>query len=287
MNNSNSIKYLCIILLSIGSLRCSTQSTILWQITKPNTNDTSYLVGTFHQLGNSFVDSFPAITQSLFHSDLAIFESIDNSDRLLILLNSRPDNFEYKKTLKKSDIVFLEEYSKNWAVHVCKLQPIELLIKLQQEYIKSHCGTIKPNDTFRHFDKYLIHLSELNKIPILGLETDSMQTKDINESAVNFEWKIAKKHIHKILSQIRNPKMNPTICKNAIDYMTFSFNYQFNIACGDSNLIIRNEKWLPVIIDNINSKKTFIAVGLLHLYGNCGLISKIIENGYKIEPLKL
>jgi len=287
MNNSNSIKYFYIILLSIGSLHCSAQSTILWQITKPSTNDTSYLVGTFHQLGNSFVDSFPAITQSLVHSDIAIFESIDNSDRLLTLLNSRPDNFLYKKILNKSDIVFLEKYSKNWSVQVCKLQPIELLIKLQQEYIKSHCGTIKPNDTFEHFDKYLIHLSEINKIPILGLETDSMQTKDINESVGSFTWEMAKKHIHKILSQIQNTKMNSTLCKNAIDYMAFSFNYQFDTVCGDSSLIIRNEKWLPIIIENINNKKTFIAVGLLHLYGKCGLISRLRENGYKIEPIKL
>jgi uncharacterized protein YbaP (TraB family) len=287
MNKSNSIKYFYMFLLSIGSLHCSAQSTIFWQITKPNSIDTSYIVGTFHQLGNSFVDSFPVISQFLVHSDIAIFESIDNSDRLLTLLNSRPDNFEYKRILNKSDIVFLEKYSENWLVKVSKLQPIELLIKLQQEYIKSHCGTIKTNDTFQHFDKYLIHLSELNKVPILGLETDSMQTKDINESAVNFEWKIAKKHIHKILSQIRKPKMNSTICKNAIDYMAFSFNYQFNIACGDSSLIIRNEKWLPIIIDNIENKKTFVAVGLLHLFGECGLISRLRESGYKIEPIKL
>lgn len=284
------LKFITIVFLIMVSLLdsiCIAQSTIIWSIKSPSINHTSFMVGTFHQVGNSFVDSIPKITELLIESDVAIFESIDTSNKLTTLLNSREDDFTFQKTLSKSDLAFLESYSSDWSVPISKLHPIELLIKLQQEYIKSHCGTIKPNDTFRHFDKYLIHLSELNEIPILGLETDSMQTKDINESAVNFEWKIAKKHIHKILSQIRNPKMNPTICKNAIDYMTFSFNYQFNIACGDSNLIIRNEKWLPVIIDNINSKKTFIAVGLLHLYGNCGLISKIIENGYKIEPLKL
>lgn len=264
---------------------CIAQSTIIWSIKSPSINHTSFMVGTFHQVGNSFVDSIPKITELLIESDVAIFESIDTSNKLTTLLNSREDDFTFQKTLSKSDLAFLESYSSDWSVPISKLHPIELLIKLQQEYIKSHCGTIKPNDSFQHFDKYLIHLSELNNIPILGLETDSMQTKDINESVGSFTWKMAKKHIHKRLSQIQNPKMNSTLCKNAIDYMAFSFNYQFDVACGDSSLIIRNEKWLPIIIENIKNKKTFIAVGLLHLYGQCGLIERLRTNGYIVEPV--
>lgn len=53
------------------------QNTILWKVTDTINNKTSFIVGTFHQLGNSFVDSIPEIKESLMGSDLAIFESID------------------------------------------------------------------------------------------------------------------------------------------------------------------------------------------------------------------
>src|SRR5690606_39678560 len=54
------------------------QNTILWKATDTVTHKTSYLLGTFHQFGNSFVDSLPQIKASLLRSELAVFESIDN-----------------------------------------------------------------------------------------------------------------------------------------------------------------------------------------------------------------
>ena len=47
------------ILLSVNMV--NSQNTILWSISKPDSNKTSYLFGTFHQMGNSFVDNKPEI----------------------------------------------------------------------------------------------------------------------------------------------------------------------------------------------------------------------------------
>ena len=47
------------ILLSVNMV--NSQNTILWSISKPDSNKTSYLFGTFHQMGNSFVDNKPKI----------------------------------------------------------------------------------------------------------------------------------------------------------------------------------------------------------------------------------
>ena len=41
------------------------QNTILWKVNDTVNNKSSYIVGTFHQFGNSFVDSIPEIKQSL------------------------------------------------------------------------------------------------------------------------------------------------------------------------------------------------------------------------------
>lgn len=277
---------ICVLIVLINST-CFAQSTIVWSIKHPSINHTSYLVGTFHQLGNSFVDSLPIIKQILIQSDIAVFESIDTKDKVVKLLNNRSDEFEYKVTFKKSDVLFLETYSQNWAVPICKLKPIELLIKLQQEYIKTNCGTVKPSDTWDHFDNYLIYIAKEKNIPIIGLETDSLQTIDINMNSPDFNWKQAKKPIIKLISQIESSKRNSIQCKQALDYMSFTLNYQFDQKCGDESLILRNESWMPIILSHIATKNTFIAVGLLHLYGECGLIEKLRATGNIIEPMPM
>lgn len=70
--------------------------------------------------------------------------------------------------------------------------------------------------------------------------------------------------------------------------MSFSFSYQFNSECQDSTLLIeRNEKWMPTILENIENKQAFITVGLLHLYGQCGLIMQLRNKGYLVSEIEL
>ena len=82
-------KYPTIILfLTIAQLSFS-QNTILWKVTNTINNKTSIIVGTFHQFGNSFVDSIPELKENLYNSELAIFESIDYKDQTQKIINSR------------------------------------------------------------------------------------------------------------------------------------------------------------------------------------------------------
>ena len=73
-------KHIIIILLLTITQISFGQNTILWKITDTINNRTSIILGTFHQFGNSFVDSIPEIKENLYNSELAIFESIDNKD---------------------------------------------------------------------------------------------------------------------------------------------------------------------------------------------------------------
>ena len=65
------------------------QNTILWEVTNTENNKTSYIVGTFHQFGNSFVDSIPQIKQALLNSELAVFESIDEIEGTREMIQKR------------------------------------------------------------------------------------------------------------------------------------------------------------------------------------------------------
>ncbi len=158
----------------LQSVQAVGQNTILWQITKPGSPHVSYLLGTYHQMGNSFIDSLPRIKKELTHADVAVFESIGDPQKVRDLLNQRQPTSDIENTLTKDDMLDLLTISKNWGVDVHKLRPMELYAKLQQEYFKKNCGTVLPTDKWDHFDDYLIDVARSNSIRLSAFETDSI-----------------------------------------------------------------------------------------------------------------
>jgi uncharacterized protein len=266
----------------------SGQNTILWSVTDTASKNTSFLLGTYHQIGNSFVDSLPEIQEALFSTNVAIFESIDNGEKVRAYLNSRSDNSEYLTNLKKSDITFLQSLASDWAVPISKLKPLELLTKLQQVYFETQCGSVKPTDKWDHFDDYLIYLARSKNMTTVGLESDSLQTANITAFAPDVTWESVKKPIHTWVNNIKGSKHRTTYCQFAREYMSMSFNYQFDQTCNEDPMLKgRNDKWMKILPDYLRNDKCFIAVGLLHLYGDCGLIMQLRQQGFVVTEINL
>ena len=80
---------------------------------------------------------------------------------------------------------------------------------------------------------------------------------------------------------------NTADCIQARQYMNFEFDYLFDEKCDNANILERNNNWMPVLLNVLNKQNAFIAVGLLHLYGECGLIVQLRQNGYKVDPVIL
>lgn len=261
------------------------QNTILWTIKKEGNPHTSYLLGTYHQMGNSYVDSLKTVTHALQSSQIAVFENIDTGENLVKLLNSRTENYSYKEKLSKKYLKDLEEIAKNWTVPVSKLSPPELRLKLEQIYYETQCGTIKPTDTSKVFDNYLIKIAQNNSVQVLGLESNDLMTSYINQ-ADRSDWKDVKKEIYTWLDNIKMKRETKTLCRMAEAYKKQKLDYQLDSECAETVIISsRNSVWLPIIKKNIAEKNSFLAVGYAHLTGKCGLVTKLREAGYKIEPV--
>lgn len=54
----------------------------------------------------------------------------------------------------------------------------------------------------------------------------------------------------------------------------------------DGFLDVRNEKWIPRMIEKMDKTSVFFAVGAGHLYGDNGLISLLKKEGYTVTPIK-
>ena len=263
------------------------QNTILWKVNDTVNNKSSYIVGTFHQFGNSFVDSIPEIKQSLLNSEIAVFESLDTAQENRKKINNRDASNEVDKKLKKKDFKKLKELSKNWKVDLYKLKPIEIYWKLAQDYQRKVCQTTKPTDAFDGFDEYLIHLANTNNIKLFGLEEDQLN-EVIHKEYKNSNWKNEKKRISSWIKKITTDNRDSKNCDLANRYREFNLDYAFEGDC-ERNVIIfeRNNKWMESLTTILKSKNAFVAVGYYHLRWKCGLIQQLKNKGFIVEPVKI
>lgn len=49
----------------------------------------------------------------------------------------------------------------------------------------------------------------------------------------------------------------------------------------------RNKRWIAVMEQQAKAKPTFFAVGAGHLAGSDGVIARLRQAGYKVEPIAL
>jgi hypothetical protein len=81
---------------------------------------------------------------------------------------------------------------------------------------------------------------------------------------------------------------NEDLCALSYAYESFQLNYQLDRCCsGDPLLDERNAAWLRQLPDLLDEKKLFIAVGLFHLYFECGLITQLRNLGYRVTAVEL
>ena len=269
------------------------QNTILWKITNPKNEKTSYLIGTLHQYGENFVNKFPKIENYLSKSDLTIFECL-TIDPLQTsnIINSRKNYNNIVKYFNKTQIEKLQNFTKNSGIDLYKISPIELKFKLQQKYTRFICETVQKDEKNDHFDAFLIKLSEKHNINKKGFETLEEQIKILNNQYGNLTWRNQKKdilyYLENILSTNPNKNDRENLCGFAEKYKNFDFDYQFENSTNLKNLVTdRNNDWISKLIPLLEQQNLFIAVGFMHLMYKDGLINQLKERGYIVEPEKM
>ncbi|MEI9956342.1 MAG: TraB/GumN family protein [Ferruginibacter sp.] len=113
----------------------------MWKITSTKTQTVSYLLGTNHLFGESFVDSFPVIKEKILASNLVITETKMDRDAITASYNTRTSSDSINLVLSKEDINYITElFNKKNTVPLTKFSPGELVIKLQAYYPKFRCS---------------------------------------------------------------------------------------------------------------------------------------------------
>jgi uncharacterized protein YbaP (TraB family) len=277
-----------ILFFSINSTLFS-QNTILWEITKKGSEKKSFLLGTYHQLGSHYLDSFPLIKAKLIQSDIAIFESLQLEKEKAYILN-RPDNFSYKKHFNKKQTKALQSIGNNWRFPLHKLTIGEIRLLIEKEYYKQNCSNYLENDSLKlQFDSYLQSIAIDNNLDVLGLENDSLQSIAINAYLNKFSKKELKEQVLFWLNALELAKNHAGLCAFPRQYKSLNLPYEFEETCPENDFFIkgRNIRWTPTLLSKLNNNNCFIAVGFNHLCFQCGLIEILKKNGFDVTPIKL
>lgn len=276
------------ILLSTGA---NAQKTIFWEVKDTVHNKTSYLLGTMHVIGASFIDSFAPVQAALKNSDIAIFEKIDEGENFSSTVETREKSDSLRIILTKKEYNYLKSLDTKWTDdYLAKHKVTELKYRLIFKASIKVCGAYTKNDSTILLDDHLERKARSSNIALMGLETteEQLEAIAIDQKTTQKSWALERNGIRGLLKIMKDGKYHPILCGAEKEYMNFEMPYDFDKNCSDDALIqARNNKWLPKLVSQLSSKNCFIAVGFLHLKNDCGLITELKRKGFVITPILL
>ena len=270
------------------------QNTILWKITNTNNKYISYLLGSNHLFGSSFVDSYPIIKEKLSLCDLVITETEINRIKIAEHYNSRNYVDTLSSVLSKEDLNFVFSIFKSSGINVLKLTPGELYMKLLSYVPKYKCKELSQNDSLT-MDEYVQFLGTKYQKGLYYFETDLYQLSILSELSKQYDWPFFRNIIPSVLDKYKNENTNKNSCVLVKQYASVRLDYMFKDTCNFlkgtniNNFVLqnRNEEWMKKLPNLLDQQNCFVTVGLFHLYNKCGLIQQLKMLGYSVEPVKL
>lgn len=263
------------------------EGTVLFEISKPGSEHTSYLFGTHHAFGKVFFDSLANANRALSSCNVLIEESLSIPGQTVEeIINKRTRKTDWKKYLDKDDLAFIENLFKSSPTDFKKLTPTEMHVFLIRYFKQQVCLSKAAADTSLSLDGYIRTIAEEQHLKLVGLETAEEQIQLINKDVEGMPRKIHKKRLGRIVEQIRTE--NTSNCAETDWYSKMNIDYQFEKPCQNSLMLTeRNIKWMKTIVNLLETDNCFIAVGLSHFMFQCGLILELKDRGYSVIPVPL
>ena len=261
--------------------------TLLFKVTKENSDKVSYLFGTHHALGKSFFDSLTIANKALKSSEIAMFESVGIPGQMYPdIVVKRKTTTNWNKYLNKEDYSFIKNLLENSNTDYTKMTPTEMYTFLNRYHKQHICVKRAEGDTSFTLDDYIRSRAEDYNLRVVGLESTADQIKWINEDVEGMPRKTHKRRLAYAINRIRTK--DTSSCQETTWFTSLNIDLQLNKPCTNSLMLTdRNARWMETIIPLIEADNCFIAVGFSHYWYECGLINQLIDLGYKIEPVKL
>lgn len=289
-------------ILGILTLLCFTvgvNAQLLWKISGNGLTAPSYVMGTHHLAPLSIKDSIQGMQTAFDHTqqvygELRMSEMQDpNASAALMQKYMTTETDTTFKSLFTD-----EEYEK---INQCakenlmfdigmlpKLKPVFLTNNLIVVLYMKHIGGFNPQE---QLDTYF-----QTQATEKGKKAEGLETMDFQLDLL-YNGSSLKRQAETLVCFINNIDENLKLAKElTAAYMAQDLKALEKISdselCGMSQqeeeamIDNRNKKWAEMLPEIMNAAPTFVAVGVLHLPGESGLLNLLKQQGYTVEPVK-
>jgi uncharacterized protein YbaP (TraB family) len=265
------------------------KSSLLWKIEGNGVKKGTYLFGTMHLIEKeNFI--FPDKLEKIFKK----------CDVLVMELPGLPNQLEAMKLVQLKEGSFFDYFNEAQTDTILSWAKEEM--NMSEEKFRSIMSKMKPfvvvqMATQLHFmgktESYEMTFDRMAReknMSILGLET-------VAEQMAIFDNLTAEKQTEMVMSGIRDMEESISLTKTMqelyvrqnVDSLYMLIQQEGGVLSEEQQNFLdkRNSNWIPKIIDIIEEKKAFIAVGAGHLGGPNGVIRLLEKKGYIITPVEL
>jgi len=136
-------------------------------------------------------------------------------------------------------------------------------------------------------DQRIIEEAKLAAIPVIGLEKEKSAIKAVDKIPLEEQARILVKSLRQNDHQpnFEDAVLSTYYKQNLSGLLDISLNEDKGPYFEQNIVINRNFNWLKKIKKEMSKNSLFIAVGVMHLPGQHGLIELLKEEGYSLRPI--
>lgn len=260
--------------------------TLLWQITGPGISKPSYVYGTIHLICPQDIIVSTEL-RAKFYSTKKLYLELDMDDPSLLTKTMSFMMMKNDTTIRQ--LLPPQQYD-SVAAAFKKISgfSIDMMQNMKPQLLES---VIYPSllgcTGAEAWEQKFMQLAKANNMEIHGLEKAEDQLKIFDA----IPYKVQAEEFAQTILNIDSIKqsfnnMIELYKQKDLDALCTKLNDEDQLAeYGDVLLTNRNEKWIPVIVEQVKLQPTFFAVGAAHLGNENGVINLLRKNGYTVEPV--
>jgi uncharacterized protein YbaP (TraB family) len=266
------------------------ENSLLWEISHPDLNKTSYLYGTIHLIGANDFFLTEATKEAFAASEKVVFEinledMMNMSGQLSMLMKAfMSGGMTLKKLLSPVDYKLVGDHFNNLGMPLAlfeRIKPLFLAAMVQGG------GGLNPEE-MKSYEMEFLDMAKAAKKPMAGLETAEYQMSMFDSIPYKVQATMLVDAIKASgTDSDEMQKMTNMYKSQDIEGMHSSFLDEDSELFGYEELLLnqRNRNWIPVMADMMRSQTVFFAVGAGHLGGPEGVVELLRIEGYTLKPL--
>ncbi|RPD39150.1 TraB/GumN family protein [Chitinophaga barathri] len=290
------MKFVCIWLLLFpvfAIAQSSKPGTILWKITAPGSQGrVSYVIGTNHSYGGTFIDTFPQVAALLKTAECVVLESVRKP-----VQETKPSftgKTPYSKLFSPADYRMMDSVLASYGMD--KLEELDsvhfpphlLCSYLTMNLVNEKDNRMKKED--ESVDNYFLRYAQKEHLPLAGLDSGFTVREGI------LEYGLTEQQWADGMVKLFSAKRSGEEVMSNIDgsYATMDIDYMFKKPQPHAKgsdiyhlMVERNAHWMKSLPVMLKSKPCFVAVGVGHLMYKQGLLMELKKQGFKVEPVSI